>query len=86
MTDWKHIGTAPKSPEGEKDGPPVLLWNAYNHVIYHAFWSVYRTDLGYLHSGWCLKESPNTDPKPVPYAHRITQWAAASPPPPQEGE
>lgn len=81
MDSWQEIATAPKNPAGKAWGPPILVWNKYDHVIYHAFWGTGIVNQCAV-TGWFIWSSV-TPKYPVPSMHRVTHWQPL-PPPPQE--
>lgn len=73
MADWQPIETAPKNPEGKKDGPWVLIYCKWDHGIRQARWTVIVNGLT-ASMGWKTRdghEAARTSPThwmPLPEA------------------
>lgn len=80
---WQPIETAPKNPEGERDGPPILLWNEYNHQIVHGFWTTHICN-GMIRTGWAIWQGYEaTSIYPIKPYTGPTHWMPIPEPPEQ---
>ena len=73
MSEWQPIETAPKNEPGERSGPWIQVWYAYDACIYTACWGFHESSS----QGVWLCSSPHLLQHGVhtlTRQHDITHW------------